>query len=144
MIKPTNEEAKSILYLLSRATIDEGTALTSSQASMYLSMAGYTKARFKVNRLSDLLEKIPGIQVIPAQYKGGVTVVIIERLAKMDKSFASSVKAKNSAKNRARFSMYEPPKEEERSILDKILGSYNNERTFMVPPSFDGKSVTIH
>lgn len=144
MIKPTKDESLGILYILSRATIDEGSALTSSQASMYLSMAGYTKSRFKVQRLSDILETIPGVKVVPALYKGGVTVIVIEELAKMDKSFGSSITAKKSAKNRVSFLMYEQPGSGERLILDRVVRSHDSERTFMAPTYFNSKAATIH
>jgi len=97
-----DSEKKEILELLTNESLKLGCALDSSGAQFVLSNNGFhdIKKRFKVEKISDALQKIDGISVFKSKYPGGMTTIVIDSLSNMDDRYKTSLKVEKRLSDR--------------------------------------------
>lgn len=107
---------QSILDVITQATIDRGYALSSSEASAVLRMHDiFIPKKFKYDEnlgfsrqttLSEFLNEIHGITVVPAHYHGGRTTIVVDALADIDPDFSASFSVENSRENTDQLTLF--------------------------------------
>lgn len=102
MRTPDYFESMEIRFILSKEMVIRQCALTSVQASAALKRHGFNKTRFGASHISDLLATINGIGVTPPPYRGGVSVITVNRLAEFNPALRTSPTAMKAQRDHLR------------------------------------------